>query len=665
MAPILSFVGPAKLVSSLLIIGLIAVDHVTALPGHASSASIVKRQAHLREEYDYIVVGGGTVGLTIADRLTEDKDTTVLVIEYGYLDSSNAITAMGPDVNIRSDHEMPRDTRYYNITSPPMEGLNNRTKNVAAGCVVGGSSAVNGMIFDRGSAEDYDAWVWATGDWQEEYGKEWGWDNLLPYFRKSVTFHPPDERMEEEYGMTADAEAAYGGSTPIHSSYSPFQWPAQKLMWDAFKSVEGIDFPVEHADGHAVGVFWFPNSIDPSTRTRSYARLGHYSQENGPHTRTNFHLLPGHRVTQLMLNEVDDADSAEGWEAVGVKFTPRDGDMPAKAYEVRARKEVIVSAGTLHTPQVLQRSGIGPRDVLEAAGVEVKYHLPGVGWNFHDHQMWSATWSWGVDVKPSADTLASDPEYAALANELWEANKTGPHAAYTNSGAFLPLSVLTEEFSQIVDQVLAQEPTEYLPAHLDETLVAGYKQQLEILARQLNGTNSAVLELIFTGVGAFSPINLRVLSRGYVYLSPDDDGATGRGDVEPIVDYRALTNPIDVALNRALLKFMRRFFTSEAMVEALDPAEVSPTMDADSDEFEQWLRQTMNPSVAHPSGTCALGPVELGGVVGPDLRVHGTKRLRVADCSIMTLVPGTHTSSTAYAIGEKAADLIRGQRTVD
>lgn len=656
--------SPARLVPSLLVVAWVFVGHVAALPAHASSASILKRQAELRDEYDYIIVGGGTVGLTIADRLTEDKDTTVLVIEYGYLDSSNAITAMGPDVNAASDHEMPRDTRYYNITSLPMEGLNNRTKAISAGCVVGGSTAVNGMIFDRGSAEDYDAWVWATGDWQEEYGKEWGWDNLLPYFRKSVTFHPPDEHMEEEYGMTADADAAYGGSTPIHSSYSPFQWPAQKLMWDAFKTVEGVEFPVEHAAGDAVGVYWFPNSIDPVTRSRSYARLGHYSNEGGPHTRPNFHLLPGYRVTQLLLDEVDEEDSPEGWEAVGVKFAPRDGDMPAQPYQVRAKKEVIVSAGTFHTPQVLQRSGIGPRDVLEAAGVEVKHHLPGVGWNFHDHQMSASSWSWGVEVQPSAETLASDPEFMAMANELWAANKTGPHAAYTNSGAFLPLSVLTEEFAEIVAMVAAQEPTEYLPEGLDETLIAGYKQQLEVLTRQLNGTKSAVLELIFTGVSSFQPINLRVLSRGFVRLSPDDDGA-GRGDAEPVVDYRALTNPVDVLFNRVIFKFIRRFFASEAMVEALDPTEVAPQADADSDEFEEWLRTTMNPSVAHPSGTCALGPIELGGVVGPDLRVHGTRKLRVADCSIMTLVPGTHTSSTAYAIGEKAADLIRGKRTVD
>lgn len=108
-----------------------------------------------------------------------------------------------------------------------------------------------------------------------------------------------------------------------------------------------------------------------------------------------------------------------------------------------------------------------------------------------------------------------------------------------------------------------------------------------------------------------------------------------------------------MAVNRALLTFMRRFTGGEAMAEALAPEEQSPLIDEASDEFEAWLRDALNPSVAHPSGTCALGPLELGGVVGPALRVHGTRGLRVADCSVMTLVPGTHTSSTAYAIGEK------------
>jgi choline dehydrogenase-like flavoprotein len=115
----------------------------------------------------------------------------------------------------------------YNLTSVPQPGLGNTRKPLAAGSVVGGSSAVNGMFFMRGSAEDYDAWVWAAGEeHEEEFGSEWGWANLLPYFKKSVTFVPPSDQMVEEYNITYDVEEAYGGSTPIYSSYRPFHWPA-------------------------------------------------------------------------------------------------------------------------------------------------------------------------------------------------------------------------------------------------------------------------------------------------------------------------------------------------------------------------------------------------------------------------------------------------------
>ena len=106
-----------------------------------------------------------------------------------------------------------------------------------AGAVVGGSSAVNGMFFDRGSAEDYDSWVSAAGEWADDFEGEWGWENSLPYFKKSVTFHPPSGEMESEYGMTADVEAAYGGETPIHSSYAPYQWGVQREFQDLHPSL--------------------------------------------------------------------------------------------------------------------------------------------------------------------------------------------------------------------------------------------------------------------------------------------------------------------------------------------------------------------------------------------------------------------------------------------
>lgn len=164
-----------------------------------------------------------------------------------------------------------------------------------------------------------------------------------------------------------------------------------EAQWNAFKTIEGIDFPVEGADGHATGVFWIPSSINPKERTRSFSKIGHYDE--GAKGRENFHLLPGHRVTQLLLED----NGPDSVAAKGVIITPRDGDWPEDGPEepvtAKAKREIILSAGSIHTPQVLQRSGIGPKDVLEEAGVKVKVELPGVGWNLQDHSHYSVAFT--------------------------------------------------------------------------------------------------------------------------------------------------------------------------------------------------------------------------------------------------------------------------------
>lgn len=206
----------------------------SALPAHAAGATIVKRQDELLDEYDFIVVGAGTAGLTVGDRLSESGDYTVLVVEYGYVDESTSITRLTvPDRNAGPPDEYTAASRLYNLTSVPQPGLAGLSKGLMAGAVVGGSSAVNGMFFMRGSAEDYDAWVWTAGEkHQEEFAKEWGWKNILPAFRKSVTFHPPTPEMVRDYGITYDVEAAYGGnSSGIHSSYRPYVWAGASTLF--------------------------------------------------------------------------------------------------------------------------------------------------------------------------------------------------------------------------------------------------------------------------------------------------------------------------------------------------------------------------------------------------------------------------------------------------
>jgi choline dehydrogenase-like flavoprotein len=369
---------------------------------HPGEATISRRE-DLLNEYDFIIVGAGTAGLTVGDRLSESGKFSVLVVEYGYNDTSSSIRSVAnaytvladfpPDPDATPD-EFPAATRMYNTTTVPLSALNNRTQVVPAGAVVGGSSAVNGMAFDRGSAEDYDAWVLAAGEeHREEYATEWGWENILPMFKKSVTFQPPTPFMVENYNMTSDVAAAYGGHTAIHSSYPPFQWPGLFPTRKAIGTIPGVEFPIEGADGNAVGVFFFPESIVPNIRKRSYALSGHYLDKDGPVTRDNFHLLPAHRVTQVLLSQLQHTGEEPLWQAQAVTITPRDGPMPKDPLQIKARREIIISAGSLHTPQVLQRSGIGPRKVLEAANVPVKIELPGVGENLQDHPFFAVNFN--------------------------------------------------------------------------------------------------------------------------------------------------------------------------------------------------------------------------------------------------------------------------------
>lgn len=412
-------------------------------------------------------------------------------------------------------------------------------------------------------------------------------------------------------------------------------------MFNAFKNIPGIASPKEANDGSKYGVVWAPNSIDPATEKRSYAKTGHY--DSGPARRDNFHLLPGHRVVQVTGGR---SDTDGSWVADGVRYKPRGASKTISS--VKARKEVVVSAGTFHTPQLLERSGIGSEDVLQAAGVQVNVALPGVGWNFQSHTSFSFAHSFGVSVFPTSADLTRNSTFATEAQRLWDNGKKGPLTSYINSGVWLPFPVFSNQTEALVRKIQAQGPDEYLPRGLDPTLVAGYVIQKQVLIQQLRSHESAWLESLFFGQTGGGAILQHIFSRGTVHISPGDDGL----DTDPVIDYRAFSNPVDLDLNVELLQGVRWYMGHEAMVAALQPRETSPRVYDDAG-MRSWMRRSINPDVAHQVGTAALGPRELGGVVGPDLRVHGTSRLSVADNSIVPMVPGSHTSALAYAVGEK------------
>lgn len=229
----------------------------------------------------------------------------------------------------------------------------------------------SGMLLNRGSAADYDSW--------EALGNEgWGWDGLYPYFIKSSQFDPPSPAAAAEFNMTW-GEDSYSEDGPIHLSFSSWQFPGIKAQREAIIQA-GAEPQVDGQDGHAYGVFWYPTALDNTTARRSYAVNGYYEPAKA---RENLHVLTGYRVDNL---EFDDDK-----KVTGAALTQRvQGSGTPNRANVGVNLEAVVAAGAMHSPQVLQRSGIGPSWLLDQAGIDVISDLPGVGSNLQDHAVSSA-----------------------------------------------------------------------------------------------------------------------------------------------------------------------------------------------------------------------------------------------------------------------------------
>jgi choline dehydrogenase-like flavoprotein len=272
----------------------------------------------------------------------------------------------------------------YDIQSVPQAGLRNRTIAVLAGKVVGGSSAVNAMMTLRGAAADYDRWGSLFGE-----KSHWSWDGLLPFFKRALNFAPPDAAVTKSANITYDT-SFWGNTSGVYAGWPSFQYPGTTAQMDAFRGMAGVPFVKDSGAGEP-GVYWYPTFMDPKLVERSYARTGHHDKAAN---RTNYHLVTGSKVIRIVLN---------GTTATGVAFVPVTA-RPASNHTaletvVRARKEVILSAGGIHSPQVLQLSGIGPHKLLSSANITTVVDLPGVGQNFQDHPMIQASYMCKSDPK--------------------------------------------------------------------------------------------------------------------------------------------------------------------------------------------------------------------------------------------------------------------------
>ncbi|KAH8649207.1 hypothetical protein BX600DRAFT_111656 [Xylariales sp. PMI_506] len=594
------------------------------IPRHAT---VVSRQVANASTYDFVIAGGGIAGLTIADRLTEDPDVAVLVIDAGPLDEGQAgILVPGAYA--------PYLYFWPDIFTPPQTALNNRSVEVLCAQVVGGGSVINAMVFLRGDKVDYD-------DWGSLGNSNMSWDDMFPYFLKSENFTAPDSEFAAVANISWD-DSVRGTSGPVQYSYPNYFYPASANWWNAALSI-GLEPAEDPNNGDNPGIFWIPSVLNATTMTRSDARINHYDRVIG--SRPNYHLLASNLVSKVIF---------EDGQAVGVEYIPTSGGDSAVVY---ASKEVILAAGAVHTPQILQLSGIGPGAVLSQFGVSIISDLPGVGQNLQDQSTLTIPYNFTNNISPNSGDLITNATYNAEEYLLYNETHSGPYtivSTLSTNFASLTLQMITAEYENITAQARARDPAESLPEDVDATVLAGYTAQRELILDQFERDDVTVGTMHWGTADSALIYHLKPLSRGTVNIN-----STSILD-SPVVDFRTATDPTDLALYTALVRRNRELFAAPDMA-VLGPTEISPFGDdvQTDDEIIAVLRDQINPSNAHMCCTAAMMPQELGGVVDSNWNVYGVKGLRVADISYWPFQTSGAPTATMYASGEKLADVIK------
>ncbi|KAK1998230.1 GMC oxidoreductase [Colletotrichum falcatum] len=585
-----------------------------------NSAGVIGKDA----TFDYVIVGGGTAGLVMANRLSSRSGVTVAVVEAGtFYQVTNPILGNTPAGDAIFAGSSSLDTNPlvdWNFVTQGQAGANNRRIHYARGKCLGGSSARNFMIYQRGTRQTFQKWADAVDD------DTYTWDALLPHFKKSVKFTTPSSsrlaNASAEYNP--GAFSAQGG--PLDVSYANYAQPFSTYLEPSLNEI-GIPHARDFNSGSVMGAQYCASTIQPSSQKRESSQTSFLDEAVG---RGNLKVYQLSLAKRILFN---DAKRATG---VVVSST-----LSLGTFTLQARKEVILSAGAFQSPQLLMVSGVGPGEQLERLNIPVVAERPGVGKTMEDHVFFGPTWR--VKVQTLTRT-ANDLVYtAAQFAGPYTLEKKGP---LTNPIAdFLgwektPRDLISPEAAAALDSEFPPDwpEIEYLSA-------AGYVGDFSNLltTQPKDGYQYATI------LGAL----VAPLSRGTVTLASADTRDL------PLVDPNWLTDPTDVAVAVAAFKRLRQAFASNAMSPVLaDSREYFPGPDVETDEqILQNIRNTVM-TVWHASCTCRMGKADdpmavVDKVVDKDAKVIGVDGLRVVDASSFALLPPGHPQSTVYVLAEK------------
>jgi choline dehydrogenase len=525
------------------------------------------------EPADYVIAGGGSAGCVLASRLSEDPSCRVVLLEAG--GPGDGFMATMPSGSFKLLGNRQADWMYMTEPDPSLGG---RQVMWNAGKMLGGGSSLNGMMYIRGSRADYDSW-------EQDLGcAGWGWNDVLTYFKKSEGFN--------------------GAPSQSHSTTGPLGVSLPRKV-----------HPLSHAFIDACGEAGLRKVDDYCAGDIDGAFLAYVTQRDGQRSSTarafletamkrpNLKVITGALVDKVLIDD---------GRATGMQFVQE-----GVVRTIGCRREVIISASSMHSPAILMRSGIGPTDALRALGIEVKLDAPEVGRNLQEHA--SIQTSVLVDI-PTVNTRMG-PLHLALGIAQYLLMRRGIMTATpVEAMAFLRSDPgLTEPDIKLQFGPLAMDPATRRP-HKKSGIV------------------------IYANVA-------KPRSRGEIRLRSADPQEA------PVIDHRLLGDPGDVAALVRGLKEVDLILRSPSFARHLK-GRISPAeLPSDDAEWERYIRSRAGIGF-HPVGTCRMGG-DVASVVDPRLRVRGIVGLRVADGSIMPIMPSANTNAPAIMVGEKAADMIR------
>ena len=541
----------------------------------------------LEGEFDYIIVGAGTAGCVLANRLTEDPNVTVLLLEAGGKDDYHWIHI---PVGYLYCIGNPRTDWLYKTC--PQAGLNGRALSYPRGRVLGGSSSINGMIYMRGQREDYDEWARATGD------ASWAWDAVLPVFKHSEDHH--------------------GGPNDWHGAGGPWRVEKQRLKWKILESFAqaaqqaGIPATGDFNRGDNSGVGYFDVNQKHGFRWNASKAFLRPALARG-----NLTVITGAHTQRVVF---------DGRRCVGVEY--RGGIAAEVDYLAKARCEVLLAAGAVNSPQLLELSGIGDGARLQQLGIDVVQNLRGVGENLQDHLQ--LRMAYRVSGVRTLNTAAA---------HWWGKLMIGLQYAFTQSG---PMSMAPSQLGAFAksdpdDPSITRPDIEYHVQPLS----------LDRFGEPLHRFNA------FTA----SACHLRPTSRGSIHIESPDPHAP------PVIAPNYLSTDYDRHVAANVLRLTRRIVGAPALARYA-PQEILPGAQFQTEEELARAAGDAGTTIFHPGGTCRMGAAnDPASVVDSRLRVIGVDGLRVVDASVMPTITSGNTNSPTLMIAERASAMIRADRS--